>query len=324
MLGCPLTDEEVSALVDQPTLELKYQVGKVGEDKQSYQSTYDDILKKLDYDDFKLKYCGEITEEFSSSKAYLKHDSESKSVTLSGDESSVEEIYEQAFIELKFHTYSLKIPIRAEFEVCKVQKLSFAKTRLSVAYKIGAGPQSESLPKVVQEPDCGLSFDTLKMSTPKTSLPADKVAAAIIFDSDQNILDIETDDLSLLADPKIAYEFEIEQDLVEDVAPLKVEIKLETDPPSFDRSGLEVDTITCSSKDKGWSFDVPPINPSDAGPYSVEVQKTENSDFFTLENGKVSYTGSADSCPAVKEVSLEFKLTSKLIGEATETITVSV
>ncbi len=162
------------------------------------------------------------------------------------------------------------------------------------------------------------------MSTPKTSLPADKVAAAIIFDSKLNILDIEPDDLSLLADSKIAYEFEIEQDLIEDVAPLKVEIDLETDPPSFDRSGLEVDTITCSSKDKGWSLDVPPINPSDAGPYSVAVQKTENSDFFTLENGKVSYVGSADSCPAAKEVSLEFKLTSKLIGEATETITVPV
>ena len=140
-----------------------------------------------------------------------------------------------------------------------------------MAYKIGSGPQSESLPKVVQEPDCGLTFDTLTMSTPKTSLPADKVAAAIIFDSKLNILDIETDDLSLLADSKIAYEFEIEQDLIEDVAPLKVEIDLETDPPSFDRSGLEVDTITCSSKDKGWSLDVPPINPSDAGPYSVAV-----------------------------------------------------
>lgn len=45
---------------------------------------------------------------------------------------------------------------------------------------------------------------------------------------------------------------------------------------------------------------------------------------FTLENGKVSYVGSPDSCPAVSEVSLEFKLTSKLIGEATETITVPV
>lgn len=52
---------------------------------------------------------------------------------------------------------------------------------------------------------------------------------------------------------------------------MKVEIKFETDPPKFDRSGLEVDTITCSAEDNGWSFDVPPINPSDAGPYSVEV-----------------------------------------------------
>ena len=103
----------------------------------------------MEYDDFKLQYCGEITEEWSSSKAYLKHDSEEKSVTLSGDESSVEEIYEKAYIQLNFYTHKLKIPIRAEFEECKVAKLSFAKKRLSLAYKIGSGPQSESLPKVV-------------------------------------------------------------------------------------------------------------------------------------------------------------------------------
>ena len=51
--------------------------------------------------------------------------------------------------------------------------------------------------------------------------------------------------------------------------------------------------------------------------------ETDGSDLFTLTGNKVTFTGEKE-CPATKEVTLEFLLSSDLIGENKQTITVPV
>ena len=98
----------------------------------------------------------------------------------------------QDFPELGF-----EVPISATVKECIVEKLSFEKPVITLAYNIGSGPEENKLPGLTQKPNCGLTFLKVSIAQISSSLAQEQVAAAFVLDSDQASLTIDTDDYTL-------------------------------------------------------------------------------------------------------------------------------
>ena len=143
-IGCPIVADDALALqtsIAEPTVDLIFDAGKVGVQKVSYTDKIDQIVQALKFDDFKEEYCGELVYELVSPYEFLDFDSESSSISLKSDKSSVEGYYTEAVVNVTVSVYNWQIPINATFEGCYVQSLSYGKTKQSFTYSIGSGVQ---------------------------------------------------------------------------------------------------------------------------------------------------------------------------------------
>ena len=57
-----------------------------------------------------------------------------------------------------FPNLGFKVPIIATIESCVVEKLKFETGGIMIDYYIGLGPLLKQFPKIIQSPNCGLTF----------------------------------------------------------------------------------------------------------------------------------------------------------------------
>lgn len=101
--------------IAEPTVDLIFDAGKVGVHKVAYTDKIDQIVQALKFDDFKEEYCGELVYELVSPYEFLEFDSDSASISLKSDKSSVEGYYTEAVLNVTVSVYSWQIPINATF-----------------------------------------------------------------------------------------------------------------------------------------------------------------------------------------------------------------
>ena len=70
-------------------------------------------------------------------------------------------VFLDAKLEFTLGTTSNKFeaPISVAFGECKLTSLKFSKPEMGISYKVGQVAVSKALPKLVQEPDCGKTYD---------------------------------------------------------------------------------------------------------------------------------------------------------------------
>ena len=62
----------------------------------------------------------------------------------------------EAEIQLSYGDFILSTPVSGTVSECVVKTLSFENAVESISYEIGSGMKIENIPKVLQNPDCGL------------------------------------------------------------------------------------------------------------------------------------------------------------------------
>ena len=150
-----------------------------------------------------------------------------------------------------------------------------------MTYKVGSGKLSETLPDIVQKPDCGLNFQLLPEYQIIEDSTNEKVRAAVTIDTENAAIDIETSDFSLI-DQKVYLTIYAGSDQAVDRAELSLEINFDAMPPEFDLEGApENSALTCSWEDANWVFYLPSIQNDDVQETSIKM--LTESEFFTFD-----------------------------------------
>ena len=160
------------------------------------------------------------------------------------------------------------------------------------------------------------------------SLAKEQVDGAISIDSNPSArVVIDTDDLSF-SNQDVSVNVSVDDVRLHGEA-LRLDIRFTSPPPQFDRTGFQVDPVTCSEDDATWSMPLPPILHADTQVVTIEM--AGESELFTYSEEEQTVFLASEVrpkilsglfCPAVSEVSLEFLLTSDILGKATEIISI--
>lgn len=64
----------------------------------------------------------------------------------------------EAEIQLSYGGLTFITPVTGTVTECVIETLSFENAEESISYEIGSGIKVENIPKVLQQPDCGLEL----------------------------------------------------------------------------------------------------------------------------------------------------------------------
>jgi len=159
---CPIRADQITALAESlaaDPLNISVTAHQVGSAQVGFQHKYDHIVKQLAFDATKQQQCGPISVGLVTKHASLMHVPNSKSLFLRADGSTEPWVFDDSYLQVKVQSYSLKIPIRAEFTRCAVTSVSFEQPKLDFKYLVASGNKHFDLPKVVQQPSCGSVFN---------------------------------------------------------------------------------------------------------------------------------------------------------------------
>ena len=151
----------------------------------------------------KLQNCNGLKDELVSSESFLQQYADASLVVLQGDKDQSVAEHQKSYILVTIGTFSWQIPIKVSFYACVIEKLSFENRLLSLNYKIGSGLLSEPIPGVVQDPDCGKTFEAFNLK--------DNSSDVIVFDPDAKTINVQTDDESL-AGKKVKMRLGVQQE----------------------------------------------------------------------------------------------------------------
>ena len=82
-----------------------------------------------------------------------------------------------------------------------------------------------------------------------------------------------------------------------------------------------VEPLTCTQKDETWSMILPPVTTEDISPVEVKLL---DADSFDLTGGVMSLETLFTTCPDGDSITLNFKLTSAVLGSNEQSISVPV
>ena len=110
--------------------------------------------------------------------------------------------YEETSLKFLFSestaTY-FELQIKATIETCKVQRLSFASTRIEVSYSIGQGQQEITLPQISQTPNCDVSFTEYSIGDIDSEISSDLIRGAVrLSDSIPPSLIVDSENFELM------------------------------------------------------------------------------------------------------------------------------
>lgn len=144
-------------------------------------------------DDPDRESCGELATSLVSPYPFLIDFPSLQTIQFKPESSDSEGIYTEAFQRFTLNGFSCEIPITATVWDCQILSVAFKKSSESVEYEIGSGPLEQTLPDVVQRPDCKLSFNEFLITSRVTS--NDATLAAVAFDN--GVIKINTSDFTL-------------------------------------------------------------------------------------------------------------------------------
>jgi len=199
ILACRISQADVDALqrtLSSEPLAFSLQAGKTGFKSLSYRDKIDQITRALSFDSQK-QLCGSLTVELVTADSFFDHDAKLQTLLVSASASTKAETVESARLQVRVSSFALQIPIKVDFFACTVASLSFEKPFLETNYTIGSGSQQVQLSKVKQRPDCGLSFDQLKVESIQSDLPVGDAAKSVTLDSARKVLVVASNDTSL-------------------------------------------------------------------------------------------------------------------------------
>ena len=210
-----------------------------------YRERYAKILEALVYDDAAKEFCGEFTTEFVSKDKFLTHDDLSKSIKLIADDPKLEAgVYDESYLIFTVNGLSFELKIEATIFLCLIEELKFAKSLLRITYEIGTDAVEETLPEVVQKPDCEKSFTKFRLKSTSSLFTQDQLAKALTLDLVSGSISVGSDDISL-AGGLVTFIVAIDDEIYPKAETLKIEIAFVAPVPEFDMSDFSVDALTC-------------------------------------------------------------------------------
>ena len=143
-----------------------------------------------------------------------------------------------------------------------------------VDYQIGKSEIVKvPLPKVVQQPAaCNFKYESysIKNATSET-LTDNQIDLAINYDNDIKTFTVETKDFRYLGS-KIDVTIQIDQKNFTSPEDFLVKIEFQTAPPEFDMTGVKIQPLTCSERDRIWVMKLPNITTTEISPVTVEMK----------------------------------------------------
>ena len=195
----------------------------------------------------------------------------------------------------------------------------------------GESPIKIAMPKINVPNNCGLAPKVVEVKLIPSLVP-DSYNFSDLIEFDPNTVTmkvLKTNDLNLLNEEVSAVlKVKIQEGIELNT---KLIVLYSSNGPEFDRKA-EPKSITCSPKDKDWSFPIPKILFADQQNAEVTfVQEDNFSDLFTLEKGVIKLVPSirdllvrGEFCICDDKVKqLKFDLDSDVLGQNTETFTVA-
>ena len=253
----------------------------IGFEQQFYHDLYDTaFFDVFGLDDPDRESCGSLVTELYSPYSFFFDFPIQKALTLQPLWEDQEGIFLEAYQKFTINGISTTIPITATVWNCDLISVGFAKTQISIEYEIGTGTTEKQIPAVEQKPECNLVFSEFIASVSASSNEA--ATAAVKFEN--GAFSINSFDYSLDSHT-ILYNVYIDTPIIA-TDPLLFDITFTKPAPQFNRAGLTVTPITCSSEDALWSLEIPPmINPTIQ---VVSVQMTTASSVVTYAPGVVT------------------------------------
>ena len=108
-------------------------------------------------------------------------------------------MYEESYLRLTAYNFSLKLPILAQILPCVAIKLEFAQPMVTLRYELGSEQLDYMLPTPFERPDCGRKEapgHSMRLYDFQSKLDDQVVLSAINFDSLNNLLSIDAEDLA--------------------------------------------------------------------------------------------------------------------------------
>jgi len=155
-----VSSEKLAIFISQQKIELTLPAGRVGSTHAIFTSITDFIDAELSQilSKEQLEVCTRSV-VLKSPHTFLSLDEETQAVFLKAEASTEVKTLVDPFLEFKIEEKTWVVPIQVTFTDCVVSSLSFARSSIKISHKIGSGVQTEDLPKIKQQPDCGNTFD---------------------------------------------------------------------------------------------------------------------------------------------------------------------
>lgn len=152
--------------------------------------------------------------------------------------------------------------IVSQVNECSYENVEFAKRQIYVEYSLGSDDLVVELPELQFTPDCGLDISIVNASVEAQELPsAFSVDSLVKFDQDKLELTVLKQTNLALFNKQITGQITVltSQGLS---ASLGFGARYKSSGPWLEGEA-QVQNITCSQQDRGWSFQLPKIGASD-------------------------------------------------------------
>ena len=179
---------------------LTLSAGKVGYVSASYEKQINEVTEALLQYDSRLEQCvKDLKVEFKQSDVKdLSHNAEQRSLTLFSNTKTEPGTHQDAKLVIKLASNKWKIPIKVEFNECRVLSWSLSQYSLAFRYQIGKEAMQIRMPEVTQIPDCGKTVPSFEIAHWVSSrLTLANFKATVSLDQELNVLSVWSDDISL-------------------------------------------------------------------------------------------------------------------------------